>query len=181
MPPFRPEPACSHRPSPSTSTADSASGKGVHPWWRPRRLHRGSPKVADERGSAVVEFVFLGVLLLVPVVYLVLTVGQVQGASFAVVGAADQAAKVYADAPTAREGDSRAREAVRLALSDFGFEEQDATVEITCGGECLTPGSMVTVTVALHVPLPLVPSVAGTYPSAARVDSSATQIVERFG
>ncbi|MFC3299782.1 hypothetical protein ACFOD8_09175 [Arthrobacter agilis] len=135
----------------------------------------------DERGSAVVEFVFLGVLLLVPLVYLVLTVGQVQGGSFAVVGAADQAAKVYVNSATVQEADTRAREAARLALSDFGFTEEQATVQIVCGGDCLSPGSTVTVTVGLDVALPLVPAVTGTYPSAASVDSTATQIVERFG
>ena len=129
----------------------------------------------------MVEFVFLGVLLLVPVVYLVLTVGQLQGGSFAVVGAADQAAKVYADAATPEEADGRARQAVRLALSDFGFDEEQATVRIACGGQCLAPGSTVTVSVTLDVPLPLAPAVSGAYPSVATVDSTATQIVERFG
>lgn len=149
-----------------------------------RRLHRArvlGGLLREERGSAVVEFVFLGVLLLVPVVYLVLTVGQVQGGSFAVVGAADQAAKVFVDARTPQEADARAREAARLALADFGFAPEQAVVDIACSDECLAPGSTVTVVVRLEVPLPLVPSVAGAYPSAATVDSTSTQIVERFG
>ena len=49
----------------------------------------------SERGSAVVEFTFLALLLMVPLVYFIITVSQIQGGSFAVVGAADQAAKVY--------------------------------------------------------------------------------------
>ncbi|MHA7281708.1 hypothetical protein [Arthrobacter sp. TMS2-4] len=127
------------------------------------------------------EFVFLGVLLLVPVVYLVLTVGQLQGGSFAVVGAADQAAKVYVDATTPQEADARARDAVRIALADFGFSPEQAMVDIACSGQCLTPGTAVTVVVRLEVPLPLVPDIAGTHPSAATVDATSTQIVERFG
>ncbi len=146
-------------------------------------LRRHGRRVAarSEDGSAVVEFVFLGVLLLVPVVYLVLTVGQVQGGSFAVVGAADQAAKVYVDASAPGEADERAREAARIALADFGFAEEQAAVEITCSEECLAPGSTVTVVVTLDVPLPLVPAVGGPAPSAATVDAVSTQIVERFG
>jgi hypothetical protein len=128
-----------------------------------------------------VEFVFLGVLLLVPVVYLVLTVGQLQGGSFAVVGAADQAAKVYVDAPTAEEADARAREAITIALADFGFDEEQMEVDIACSEQCLAPGSTVTVVVRLDVPLPLIPSIAGSFPTAATVDAAATQIVERFG
>lgn len=137
--------------------------------------------LAAERGSAVVEFVFLGLLLLVPVVYLVLTVGQLQGGSFAVVGAADQAAKVYADAPTPQEGDARAREAALVALADFGFGADQAAVEIACSEACLAPGSTVTVVVRLAVPLPLMPAFVGSHPSVATVDAASTQIVERFG
>lgn len=157
------------------STTRPASGVGT------TQAPAGPPALGRERGSAVVEFVFLGVLLLVPVVYLVLTVGQLQGGSFAVVGAADQAAKVYVDAPAPGEADSRAREAARIALSDFGFSEEQASVEIACSSDCLAPGSTVTVVVRLDVPLPLIPAVVGSYPSAATVDATSTQIVERFG
>lgn len=135
----------------------------------------------DDGGSAVLEFTFLGVLLLVPVVYLVLTVGAVQGASFAVVGAADQAAKVFVDSETPDEAHARARQAVELAVTDFGFPPGGAAVSITCGGTCLERGSSVTVDVVLHVPLPLIPTMPGLNTSAATVDSSATQLVERFG
>lgn len=141
----------------------------------------GAAGSSSEAGSAVVEFVFLGVLLLVPVVYLVLTVGQLQGGSFAVVGAADQAAKVYADSPTPQAADARAREAARIALADFGFGEDQAVVDIVCSPECLARGSTVTVVVSLDVPLPLIPAIAGSHPSAATVDATATQFVERFG
>lgn len=150
-----------------------ARGRRRPPAWR--------ASLGGEEGNAVVEFVFLGVVLLVPVVYLVLTVGQLQGGSFAVVGAADQAAKVYVDAPTPQAADARARQAVRIALSDFGFSEDQAAVDIACSEECLAPGSTVTVVVRLEVPLPLIPGIAGSHASAATVDATSTQIVERFG
>ncbi|KNC19571.1 hypothetical protein AC792_05640 [Arthrobacter sp. RIT-PI-e] len=134
-----------------------------------------------EQGGAVVEFIFLGVLLLIPVVYLVLTVGQLQGGSFAVVGAADQAAKVFVDAPTTEEAHARARAAALLTLSDFDFAEEQASIDITCDAECLAPGSSVQVVVRLDVPLPLLPELLGSNPSAATVDAVAVQIVERFG
>ncbi|WP_422390121.1 hypothetical protein [Arthrobacter sp. N1] len=180
MPPFRRDPTVdtsARRIVPARAALPDAGG------WE-QQLHReraAGGLLRQERGSAVVEFVFLSVLLLVPVVYLVLTVGQVQGGSFAVVGAADQAAKVFVDARTPQEADARAREAARLALADFGFAPEQAVVDIACSDECLAPGSTVTVVVRLEVPLPLVPSVAGAYPSAATVDSTSAQIVERFG
>lgn len=136
---------------------------------------------ARETGSAVVEFTFLGLLLLVPVVYLVLTVGQLQGGSFAVVGAADQAAKVYADAQTVEQADLRARQAAMLAVSDFGFSDEQVLIDIACEGECLAPASSVTVVVELQVDLPLIPTMPGINTSVATLTSTSTQIVERYG
>ena len=48
-----------------------------------------------EEGSAVVEFVALAVLLLIPIIYLILTVGRLQAASYAVSTAAREAARAY--------------------------------------------------------------------------------------
>ncbi|UWX96283.1 hypothetical protein N2K95_11470 [Arthrobacter zhaoxinii] len=132
----------------------------------------------EEDGSAVVEFIFLGLLLLVPVVYLVITVGQVQAASFAVVGAADAAARVYAAAPDAVVAEQRAADAAELALSDFGLETDSMLVDVSCSDTCLVPGSTVTVSVRFEVPLPGLPWTTG---APVVVDSESTQIVERFG
>ncbi|GAB3532774.1 hypothetical protein GCM10027403_05670 [Arthrobacter tecti] len=136
---------------------------------------------SDDDGSAVLEFTFLGLLLLVPVVYLILTVGQLQGGAFAVVGAADQAAKVFVDSETTEEAHARAEQAALLAVTDFGFEAESVSIKIVCGGPCLEPGSSVRVDVVLSVPLPLIPTMPGLNTAAATVDSSATQLVERFG
>lgn len=135
----------------------------------------------NDDGSAVLEFTFLGLLLLVPVVYLVLTIGALQGASFAVVGAADQAAKVFIESDSPEQGNARAQQAVLLAVRDFGFPDDAVSMDISCSGTCLEPGSSVTVSVRLEVPLPLIPTMPGLNTSAATVDSSATQLVERFG
>ncbi|MBG6189710.1 hypothetical protein IWX64_000637 [Arthrobacter sp. CAN_A212] len=134
----------------------------------------------EESGSAVVEFVFLGLLLLVPVVYFVLTLSQLQAGSFAVVGAADQAAKVYVSKESVPDAAAGAQRAALLVLNDFGFDAAAAEVQIRCSGECLAPGSGVTVEVRLGVQLPLMPSGAGVSGSAISVDASATQLVERY-
>ncbi len=92
-----------------------------------------SPDGGDaERGSAVVEFTFLCLLLMVPVVYFIITVGQLQGGSFAVVGAADQAAKVYVAQPDAASGRAAAEQAVQLALADYGHPAENASLETSC-------------------------------------------------
>lgn len=135
----------------------------------------------DEEGSAVVEFVFLAVLLMIPVVYLIITVGQLQSAAFAVVGAADQAAKVYVAAADPGAGRAAAEEAVMLAMADHGFEADDVSLAVTCSpSDCLSPGSTVTAAVTLRVPLPLVPSMPGISLDAATVAGQASQLVGRF-
>src|SRR5947208_2932460 len=85
-----------------------------------------------EQGSAVVEFIFLSLLLMVPLVYFVITVGQIQGGSFAVVGAADHAAKVYVAQPDAASGRAAAEQAVLLALADYGQPAENASIDTRC-------------------------------------------------
>ncbi len=53
-----------------------------------RQLARRVRLSRRDRGRAVVEFVFLGVLLLVPLIYLVMVIGRIQAAAFAVSTAA---------------------------------------------------------------------------------------------
>jgi Flp pilus assembly protein TadG len=134
-----------------------------------------------EEGNAVIEFVFLSVLLMVPLVYFIITVGQLQGGSFAVVGAADQAAKVYVAQPDAARGRAAAEQAVLLALADYGQPAENARIDTRCEpADCLAPGSAVTVTVHLSVPLPFVPFTDALHLNASQLSASATQLVGRF-
>lgn len=133
------------------------------------------------QGSAVVEFTFLALLLMVPLVYFIITVGQIQGGSFAVVGAADQAAKVYVAQPDASTAEAAAEQAAALALADFGHGTEQAQVAITCSPDnCQAPGTAVTTTVSLTIPLPFIPFGDGLRLSATEVEASATQLVGRF-
>jgi len=134
-----------------------------------------------ERGSAVVEFTFLSFLLMVPVVYFIITIGQLQGGSFAVVGAAEQAAKVYVTQPDAASGRAAAEQAVQLALADYGQAAENASLETSCvPADCTAAGSAVTATVRLTVPLPFVPFGDALRLDAGHLSASATQTVGRF-
>ncbi|ALO66333.1 hypothetical protein AS189_07285 [Arthrobacter alpinus] len=133
-----------------------------------------------ETGSAIVEFIFLAVLLMVPVAYLILTVGQIQGGAYAAVGAADQAAKVFVlhkDLPAAHQA---AEQAVRLAVQDMGFDPDAAVLSISCDPGCATAGATVRAHVELRVELPVVGALPGVNATAATVESSAMQKVGRF-
>ena len=73
----------------------------------------------DERGSALVELVWLGILLVLPVLWIVMSVFQVQRGAFGVSAAARAAARAYALAPDDGSGLVRARAAARMALDDL--------------------------------------------------------------
>ncbi|GER24023.1 hypothetical protein NCCP1664_25180 [Zafaria cholistanensis] len=147
---------------------------------RIRRMQCGDGKgCGAEAGSAVVEFVFLGVLLLVPVVYAILAVSQLQAAAFAAVGAADHAAKVFVAADTEPRARAAAVDAAARAVRNMGLPAGSEDVSVRCSGPCLHPGSRVTVTVTVSVALPLLPAGAGA--DVGRASASATHRVERFG
>ncbi|WP_341393580.1 hypothetical protein [Arthrobacter sp. G119Y2] len=134
-----------------------------------------------ETGSAIVEFIFLGLLLLVPVIYLIVTASQVQGAAFAAAGAAESAAKAYVAAGDPVTGEQQAKLAAELAFTDFGFEAGGVLLDISCSAECLAPGSTATALVSFDVPLPLGSGLPGEGFAPVTVDAASTQIVERYG
>jgi hypothetical protein len=138
----------------------------------------------DDDGTASLEFITAGLVLLVPLVYLVLTMSALQGGALAVEGAARQAARVFVGAATQAEAEARAQRAVAIAVADYGLDPDDVVVDIRCTpepGACLTRRGLVTVTVETRVTLPLVPAALDiTAPLSVPVSSTATQQVSRF-
>jgi hypothetical protein len=117
----------------------------------------------DESGSAIVEFVWLGLLLLVPLVYILLAVFDTQRASYATSAAARSAGRAFVTAPNQAAAYSRAQEAARLAFVDQGITGAPRVV-IHCRPDpnvCLAPGSIVEAEVRTSVVLPLIPSALG--------------------
>ena len=152
---------------------------------RSRRWNSRSGALRSEAGSASLEFITAGMILLVPLVYLVLALSALQGGALAVEGAARQAARVYVQAPDQATATERARRAVAFALEDYGLDANDAEVQIDCAGgpsQCLTRQSLVTVTVRIGIALPLVPDLLALSQSASvPMTAASTQIVSRFG
>ncbi|TFB71137.1 hypothetical protein E3O06_12160 [Cryobacterium glaciale] len=147
---------------------------------RSKRWSSGS-----ESGSASLEFITAGLILLVPLVYLVLALSALQGGALAVEGAARQAARVYVQSPDAVTATARAHRAVAFALEDYGLDPGDAEVQIECAfgaSHCLTRQGLVTVTVRISIALPLVPDLLALNQSASvPMAAASTQIVSRFG
>jgi hypothetical protein len=149
-----------------------------------RRWRRWARALTADEGSAALEFISAGVLLLVPLVYLVLAMASVQGGALAVEGAARQAARVYVQAPSETAAQGRAWSAVRFALADYGLDSSGAALRIRCSPDpalCLSRRGIVTVSVAIRVPLPLIPEGLGLSRTASvPLAASAAQQVSRF-
>lgn len=138
----------------------------------------------SDRGSASLEFITAGLLLLVPLVYLILTLGAIQSAALATEGAARHGARVFVQAESTAAGTVAAQRALDLALADHGVDPSAVSLSIRCTpnpGQCHTRRGWVTVDVTVRVPLPLVPPVFDLrVPLAVPVEASATQQVSRF-
>ena len=127
----------------------------------------------DESGTALIEFVWLAILLLVPLLYVVLAAFDTQRAAYAASAAARSAGRAFVTAPDQGTAHARARAAVRLAYRDQGIEAEPV-VRITCRPDprnCLSPGSVVRAEVHAAVDLPLMPAALGSNTPRIRVDS----------
>lgn len=147
-----------------------------------RPVPGGDPGNSDS-GSAVVEFITVGVLLLVPTLYLVLTLGRIQAAVFATEAASRGAVRAITSADTEAEGRAAARAVVGYALADQGFDDSpDAATSVACPASgCLTPGGQVAVTVEVVVPLPGVPGfLQGALPAGVPVAATHVGAVDEF-
>lgn len=132
-----------------------------------------------QEGSSIIEFIFLVVLLLVPLVYLVVGAASIQAASYAAVGAADHAAKVFVTAEDGAQAQARASDAVRRAAANMEIGADRTNFSYSCNGVCLSPGSTVTIQVTIEINLPLLPEGWGW--RSGNVSSSATQRVDLYG
>lgn len=111
-----------------------------------------------ERGSMTVEVAFLLVLLVVPLFYLVATLGRAQAGAYAVSAAAREAGRTFVTSADTESAPVRARAAAGLVFGAHGFAAGEGAVSLGCpDSACLTPGGRVVVDAMVEVPLPLVP------------------------
>jgi Flp pilus assembly protein TadG len=146
-----------------------------------KRHARAPDNVREERGSAVVEFVVLAVLMLIPLVYLVMMLARVQAGSYAVSQAAREAGRAYVTADVGELAGARAEAAARIAFLDHSFETTGGLTIACDGSPCLRPDGHVQTTATVRVPLPLVPSfVREVIPLSVPVSASHLSTVDRF-
>lgn len=129
----------------------------------------------DDRGTALVEVTWLSLLLLVPLVYVLLAVFDVQRASFGVSAGARAAARAYSLAPDEASAPARARAAAAVALADQRVDPGEVELSVRCTPQpdnCLSPGSVIRVQLRHQVRLPLVPDALGGGAPSIRVEGS---------
>ena len=129
-------------------------------------------------GNALVEFTYLAVLLMIPLVYVLTTVFLVQRAAFAVTEAARQAGRAYVQAETPDEARAVAAAAADLAMGDQGIAASGPPVIEASDG--LAPGATVRVTVVHEVTLPLIGGLFGEVQPHIPVRATHVQVVDRF-
>ena len=135
-----------------------------------RALTRG------DEGSAALEFLTVGMIMLVPLAYLVIALGQIQAQALGVEAGARFAARTIA----AGQGDPDA--VLASVTGQYGIEAFDA--DVTCvpaSASCPEPGATIQVTVTARVPLPFMPPLLGLDRlSSVPVQATAVQKVSRY-
>jgi hypothetical protein len=119
-----------------------------------------------ERGSALVEFVFIALVVFVPLIYIVAGFSAVQRGVFASTAAAREAGRAIGTAPDPATGLERALRAAQLAVEDQSVDATDVRVGyVGPGADCagggytptLMPGEEFSVCVTVTVRIPFLP------------------------
>jgi Flp pilus assembly protein TadG len=132
-----------------------------------RWLRRRLGLLRDESGSALVEFVFIALVVFVPLVYIVAGFSAVQRGVFASTAAAREAGRAIGSAPDPVTGRARAERAARLAVEDQSVDATDVQLAYAAAGDdcesaagytpTLMPGEEFSVCVTVTVRIPLLP------------------------
>ncbi len=134
-----------------------------------------------EAGRAIVEFVFLAVLLLVPLIYLVMLVGRVQAAAFSASAAAREAGRAFTTSAVESEASRRANAAAAIAFEDYGFADSGRLLVSCDGNPCLRSEGKVSSRATITVDLPLMPDfLADALPATVPVSATHVAVVDRF-
>lgn len=137
----------------------------------------------DDEGAAVIELAWVAILLLVPLLWIVLSVFEVQAGAYGVSSAARAAGRAYALAPNDAAGTAAAQAAARQALADQGLPaDTPLKVKVTCTpypSNCHSGTSVITVRVTSSVDL-LVPDVLGGGKPTFALDASHTVPIGQY-
>lgn len=142
----------------------------------------GAGRRSGERGSILLELLFLMVVITIPLFYLVATLAQAQAGAFAANAAAREAGRAFVTAGSDDAGYARALAAGGIAVGSHGVDERDLDIQVSCAATpCLTPGASIQIDVVVHVGLPLVPDfVSGSVPARVTLAATHVEVVDEF-
>ena len=130
-------------------------------------MSRVRDRLREETGSALVEFVFIALVVFLPLVYIVAGFSAVQRGVFAATEAAREAGRAMGTAPDPGTGQAWAARAVQIAVQDQSVEATDVRLAYARAGvgcdaagsytPSLTPGEEFIVCVTVTVRIPLLP------------------------
>ena len=134
-----------------------------------------------DRGSASIEFIVVGVAIILPLIYIAITVLTLNAAQFASNQAAREGARAFVTSSGNSSANQRARIAANQAFADYGLAESKPRIAITCDHiSCLTPGGSVSIEVTTQVPLPFVPRWGSSDLITMPITSQATLLVDQY-
>lgn len=118
-------------------------------------------------GSAVVEFVFVAVVVMMPLVYFVVAAAAVQRSQLAVTQAAREGGRAFVTSSSGSDARQRVAAAVRLTVNSHGLPDDVVVQFVASGASCgsaavqprLAPSAEFTICVTRRVELPAVPTV----------------------
>ena len=137
-----------------------------------------------ERGSAALEFILVGLLLLVPLVYLVVALGIIQEQALGAEAGARHIARAVSSASGVDEARGRADRVLQAVVHEYGMDAASVDLSLAClpqGPACPASGATLVVTLRTRASLPLIPPVLGLDDMASiPVEASSAQKVSRF-
>jgi hypothetical protein len=147
--------------------------------------------VGPERGAAVVELVVVFLTLLVPLVFVMVVMADVQRALLATSAAAREAGRVYVTGSDRVDAERRAELAYREVLATYGMRAGDPRaamrLRVGCpagsGPECgggFGPGAEVRVAVTYRVPVARLPFLGAVGGPAVTVGATHHTRVDRY-
>jgi hypothetical protein len=138
-------------------------------WFGPVEPTNPSDAGSTDAGRAILEVVFLAVLMLIPISYLLISLIRIQAATLAVTQAARDAGRAIDTAPTIDDGITRAQQIAAIDLADQHIPSGNITLQfVSPGAACtddnditpsLTPGAVYDLCITTTLTLPGIPTI----------------------
>jgi Flp pilus assembly protein TadG len=141
----------------------------------------------DDTGNAMLEFVILTAFLMIPLVYVIIAVLQVQGSAYGVTEATREAGRAFVEAKTSGDAFRQACTAATVALRNNAATTFDCASELhvscvsptPCSAD-LTPGQTIRVEIDLNVGLQFLPTAVFGQPLTVRLHAVHDEVVDAY-